>query len=744
MKNASSWLLISLWFFLTAIPGVSQDRFNDSPFDQEYHEAYPIGDGREMNDVRAVAIDPAGLVWAATKAGVYQLDTGSKTWISQMSPAEAGPAFDLIVDPKGEIWAAAWNGVYHSTPNGMEKVKGIEQPIAAIGATGDEIIAIGPDGWWSYKNGIWSRKELSYCRSVRRVLTDKQGGWWIATSNGLYHQTGSDLILLQNEDALLSSDVHDVAYADDGRLWIGGLGGITIYQDNQRLSALTPENGLPSVFVRSVTQGPNGRMWIGTENGLARLDGKDWSWRHSRRWLLSDDVRELAFDADGTAWIATANGVSAIKHRSMTLAQKANYFDRICQARHVREPGLVEKCLLTTPGDTSSWQPRDDDNDGQYTAMYLTMESFRYAATRDPRAKANAKRAFEALRFLQTVTETPGFVARTVIPSTWNRMADPNVTWTDQEWADNYVQSPREKRVEKRWRPSHDGKWLWKGDTSSDEITGYMFGYLFYYDLVADQAERKIVAKHVTNIVDYIIAGGLVMKDIDGKHTRWAVWAPEKLNHDPDWAAERGVNSVEILSFLKLAEHVTGDKRYQKEYRKLFEEHKYGENVRRAKTLGLAWRTHIDDELLALAYPCLMLYEKDKSLRQIYRESMDRWYGAVKDDCSPFFDFVYQAFAGQHLNLKNALFALRDTPLDLIRWRIDNSQREDITLVRRPEIERLQTSRLLPPSERCTMRWDNNPWDAVEGDGGHTESDGVFWLLPYWVGRYYGFVAPPE
>jgi hypothetical protein len=31
----------------------------------------------------------------------------------------------------------------------------------------------------------------------------------------------------------------------------------------------------------------------------------------------------------------------------------------------------------------------------------------------------------------------------------------------------------------------------------------------------------------------------------------------------------------------------------------------------------------------------------------------------------------------------------------------------------------------------------------VQGDGGQTESDGVFWLLPYWMGRYYGYILPP-
>ena len=294
-------------------------------------------------------------------------------------------------------------------------------------------------------------------------------------------------------------------------------------------------------------------MWVGTEAGAARYDGQSWSVRHSRRWLADDNVRDIAFDAHGTAWIATAGGVSAIKRRSMTLAEKADHFLDVCLARHVRAPGLVEKCSLAVPGDTSTWKPRDDDNDGQYTAMYLAMESFRYAATEAPDAQANAKKAFDALHFLQTVAETPGFVARTVIPISWTSMADPNRTISDRQWAEMRVDDPRNKKVETRWHRSRDGQWRWKGDTSSDEITGHMFGYLFYHDLVADQAERQRVARHILNIVDTIAANGYVLKGLDGTHTRWGVWSPAKLNDDPDWAAERGINSVEILSYLKLA-----------------------------------------------------------------------------------------------------------------------------------------------------------------------------------------------
>ena len=55
-------------------------------------------------------------------------------------------------------------------------------------------------------------------------------------------------------------------------------------------------------------------------------------------------------------------------------------------------------------------------------------------------------------------------------------------------------------------------------------------------------------------------------------------------------------------------------------------------------------------------------------------------------------------------------------------------------------MEDLQTSKLAPPSERGIMRWDNNPWKANQGSNGYRESDGVYWMLAYWVGRYYEII----
>jgi hypothetical protein len=717
----------------------------DLPFIQEVHEPLTLATDPGANDVRAVAVTAGGVVWAATAAGLYSLAGGETGWTRARLPeGPVGPAFEVLVDAAGVVWAGVWDGLLEAPPGErvrFERVVSGGGPVAALASSKEGMAAAGPEGLWVVSGTGVSSRALRSSRGVRALLSDPGGGLWIGTAMGLHLERPAGALDLQTGDSGLTTDVRGLAFGPDGSLWSGGLGGIVVWREGRVAARHSPESGLPSAEVHCLARGPDGRMWAGTALGVARFDGRGWSLRHGNRWLRSDDVRRVAFGADGSAWIATSLGVSVIRPVPMTLAKQAEYFQAACAARHVREPGLVEKCRLRTAGDLATFEPQDDDNDGQYTAMYLAMQSFRYAAARNPEAREEARQAFHALHLLQTVTGTHGFVARTVIPASWTRMADPNETISEPEWAARRVRDPREKRVEKRWRSSADGKWLWKGDTSSDEITGHMYGYLVYHDLAADEAERKLVRDQVARIVDAIVDDGLVLKDLDGAPTRWGVWSPEKLNGDPDWAAERGINSLEILSYLTLAAHLTGDAKYRARCRSLLSEHHYDRNVREAKTLNPLWRTHIDDELLALSYPALLLHETDPRLRALYLESLERWYPAVRDEHSPFFDFTYRWLMARETSLDPAVGFLRDTPLDLIRWQVDSSRREDLRLVRAPELEHLQTDRLLPPSERCTMRWDDNPWIAVQGDGGLTESDGVFWLLPYWMARQQGWIA---
>jgi hypothetical protein len=708
----------------------------DEQFLQEYREPFVAWPQPVQYERVSVAIDRAGEVWAAGPWGLQKLV--DRKWQVPSGHNLDGPAFAL--EPEGDdIWVAAWDGLYRIEAGKLQRAALEGKPLGVVRSTGERLFAGGPDGLWERDGDNWQLLEGKYSRSLTDVAV-VDDTLWLATLKGLFELRDGDLRRIFTPSDIASGAVRSLAVGPDGKLWIGTSGGIDIYQNGKRVSHLGGDEGLPCTDVYRLHFDPQGVLWVATARGLARFDGMNWTWRHSLRWLPSDNVHDVALAEDGTAYVTTPGGLSILKRKPMTLADKAKHYDRLVRARHVRSPGLVEHCVLPQPGDLTSFRPTDTDNDGLFTGLYVGAESFRYAATGDQQAAKNARESYRAMEYLQTVTDTPGFVARTVIPSDWSSMADRNRTYTPQQVAAERVDNPRFKRVENRWRTSADGKWLWKGDTSSDEITGHYFAYGVYYDLVADEAERRRVADHVRRITDYIIDGGYTLRDIDGKPTLWGVWSPQRLKEDPNWQPERGCNSVEILSFLAVAHHVTGDEKYLREIAKLFDDHRYGELILEPKLSAPSEFTYIDDQLLALSYRGLLAYDREPRRRAAYLESIRNWFEVTRRDHSPLYAFTYGAVMGGDFGAAGCVDFLRDSPLDMIEWTIDNREREDVRLVRLPVIEDVQVNRLLPPSERGLNKWDGNPYRAVHGSGGHSETSSVHWLLPYWMGRYYGII----
>ena len=76
-----------------------------------------------------------------------------------------------------------------------------------------------------------------------------------------------------------------------------------------------------------------------------------------------------------------------------------------------------------------------------------------------------------------------------------------------------------------RWHPTPDGRWLWKGDTSSDELVGHYFGYGLYFDLVADEKEKQVIKAVVSRVTDHLIRHDYDLIDLDGQPTRWGQWS---------------------------------------------------------------------------------------------------------------------------------------------------------------------------------------------------------------------------
>lgn len=610
--------------------------------------------------------------------------------------------------------------------------------------------------------------------SVRQTAEAPDGRAALAAAEGLFFRgTGGAWQALHPSNGARSwapRDVRGVAFDARGRLWFASPQGAGCL-DGSDWRLFTSADGLPYDDFTTMAAGEAGVVWLGTRRGAIRFDGRHWEYRQGPRWLPHDEVRSIAVEPDGTAWFATAQGVGRIERRPMTLAQKAAFFEDEIEKRHLRTRfGFVLGVTLERPGDTSRWTQRDSDNDGLWTAMYGAAQCFAWAATHSTDARLRAGRAFEALRFLGRVTQggehgaPPGFVARTVLPA---EGPDPNATGYTRERDEERRKRDRLwKVIVPRWPKSADGRWYWKSDTSSDELDGHFFFYALFHDLVAaGEQERRAVREHVGAIADHLLRHRFRFVDHDGRPTRWGVFDPESLNHDPDWREERGLNSLSILSYLKVAEHLTGEARYGLAYRRLVRDHAYATNTLIPKSgTGLGSGNQSDDEMAFMNFYGLLRYEKDPALRQTYALALFERWTLERPELNPFFNFVFaasasgavfnDAFGRRDLSppgewLFESLDTLRRYPLDRVDWRLTNSHRKDIVPL--PEYAResgttgkgyRNSGKVLPIDERFVEHWNHDPWQLDQGGEGLRLADGTSFLLPYYMGLYHRFIEP--
>lgn len=471
---------------------------------------------------------------------------------------------------------------------------------------------------------------------------------------------------------------------------------------------------LPVGNITGAVRASDGAIWLGTTQGLMRLDfsAPDRDRRQflaGKRYLPDDDVQQLLADSNSGVWARTRTGVSHIELKPMTLSQKAQLFEARIRARHDRY-GLVADSALLIPGDTSSNRLMDNDNDGLWTAMYAAAECFRYQVTKSPEALANARKSVEAILFLEEVAGRRGFPARSFI-----RKGDPMPQGGEWHW-------------------TADGRFYWKGDTSSDEIVGHFFIFSIAYDLLPDAALKQRIAITARRIMDHIVTHGYALVNLDGRPTTWGWWSPKKLVQQPD---ERALNSLQLLSFLKTTAHITGEKRYEEEYRKAAWEWNYADWITRLKEFRQELN-YSDEELAMLPFYCLFNYETDPALLKAYRKAADAWWENIQRESNPLWTFIY--LKGQPkaaIDLSGAVWTLYRTPLDTIKWSVKNSQRQDIVWASAPERSgQREALTLLPPDELPVMRWNSNPFVIDGGEDGRSEDDGAAFLLPYWLGRY--------
>jgi hypothetical protein len=790
-------ILTLLPTLVQAAPLSSSESIAVGTYPQEMRTAYTTADGLPSDDVLSITTTQDGAVYAGTTVGLARYD-GTRWATVQGIPGE----IQTICADGNRVYVAAGTSVYSlaegsaaasslatlpaspkvlvldqfqgegallaATPQGLFSIQGATvTPISVVGDDDIEISEIRDASASDWGNIAVATPYGGFTLVSRGTPPENSE----MTREKILRQYSWHLIRPSGPPVRWAPyDVRCVQYHGEG-LVVAAPQGVAWRQEDMESQLYTGREGLPYNDFTSMDIAPDGRLWLGTTKGAIHFDGMHWAYRAGKRWLPNDEVRDIAATADG-AWIATAGGISYIHFKPMTFAEKAKFYEDEIDTYHRRTPyEYVAGVSLENPGDKSKWTQKDTDNDGQYTGLYGAGECLAYAATGDPKAKARATKAFEALAFLSEVTQSgsnpapKGFIARTILPTDG---PNPNEHNSPEQDRKKQEEDALWKVIVPRWPTSGDGKWYWKTDASSDELDGHFLLYGTYFDHVAETEAEKARAREVTaRVMDHLIEHDYKLVDHDGQPTRWANFSPETINGDPDWWAERGLNSLSLLTYLSITHHVTGDQKYRDLFLDLVNNHHYAMNGMVAPKLqaGPGSYVQFDDKMAFMNYYHLIRYETDPKILRMFQNSIFYYWQIEQYERNPFFNFVYAACClGKGMEtqwgvtdlsptgnwLADSVDTLKRFPMDLVMWPMENSHRIDLLPLPSHAREPGQAAgkgfrvdmHVIPIDERTALSFSEDTWKLDDDGGkGKTLDDGGPFLLGYYLGLYRGFIT---
>lgn len=681
-------------------------------------EVFAVIDGRlhrlEGAALRAVEGAPTGIarlfafdgvLWASTTDALYRFDKRAQSATKLL----AEPVVDMCVH-SGALHAATRDTIYRLSDGKFANV----EP---------------PTGWRSTDTTVIMEDGSQVLMEPVRLGPILR----IASYHGTLH------LLLPSGPALLDGETFVRQPADWGtmparpprdmlavgsRLLMTTARGVALLR-GAALTTLTGKDGLPYEDTTCLAAGFDGDVWIGTTTGAIRRTGRQYQYFGPHHWLPSDNVHAIAV-AGRTVYIATDGGLGIIRYEPYTLAKKAAHFERCVYDWGHKRLGFVHKLYREGSAEDGRWLREISDNDGGHTAHYLAAMSFKYAVTRDDAARRESLDAAQAMYWLRTITGNSGFFARAI-------------------WAEGVDEGHRSTQgsggLPAKWVATDDGKWLWKGDTSSDEVNGHFYSVALFHDLVAQGEEKRQAAEHLARIARHIIDNGWVLRDVDGKPTRWGRWDPDYLLR-PYGFESRGLNSMEAQAYMWTALGLTRDAAFRKGLDQLLALRYHTYTVREKLTFPPESVVPWDDELAFRALHPLITYCDDPRLRSIYLRALARHWEVMRMQKIPFFNFIYGGLTGNDCEEAEAVEHLREWSLDTVSHSFRNTHRADLA-VEPGYTPYMGGTRAISPRE-LDCSWGSRSAIYYDGgDGGRTVTPPVGWLEDYWMGRYYGMIAPP-
>jgi ligand-binding sensor domain-containing protein/AAA+ ATPase superfamily predicted ATPase len=309
----------------------------------------------EGQALRSIAVDPSGVAWVATSAGLFRKDGDGFIRVAD------GEYFNLTVDAvDGSLW------IVGGPPPGLFRAAGAQSPLApfapaaslgglpvqsvlrtrggallvgtAAGAyqlagerlepfLGEAVRGAVSSMAEDARGNIWfgtDRGAILYDtrrpatdffltgERINGLMNDRERSLWLATDEGAYRFDLYSFVPITTSQGLINNNVAWVypdRAAPDGRgLWFATGGGV------QRSDGTEFElfEGLPTgAGVRHVTRDGSGRMWLSTSDGLFLAEGD------ALVRVSEEGASAVAETPDGRIWAATDAGVRVFNGREL-------------------------------------------------------------------------------------------------------------------------------------------------------------------------------------------------------------------------------------------------------------------------------------------------------------------------------------------------------------------------------------------------------------------------------------------
>ncbi len=195
-------------------------------------------------------------------------------------------------------------------------------------------------------------KKIQLAQYPGAPFEDRNGNLWFATVlKGLIRYDGEEFVTFGMADGLASNLVRDIVEAEDGTLWIGTGGGVSLY-DGTSFKTLTNYGDTPitKTFgeqgdhrdIWDIRRDSKGNWWITTLDGVFRYDGESFTpfpmpvvAKRGAYEFTPKMVYSIYEDKSGALWFGT-DGAGAVRYDGTdmvvyTAEQDGLCSDRICK-----------------------------------------------------------------------------------------------------------------------------------------------------------------------------------------------------------------------------------------------------------------------------------------------------------------------------------------------------------------------------------------------------------------------------